>query len=105
MADEADKAVNVSEPGMIFHNFDSDQSDHHKFVWSEVYRQSSDFLFYANNPPVKEYVKKQGELTSYFAIEVYGNISNDVVEKIKSMDIPFIHFKTTCVGYVRRQYF
>ena len=90
---------------MIFHNFDSDTSDTHKFVWSEVYKQSSIFLFHANNPPVKEYVKKRGKLASYFAIEVYGNISNDVVEKIKSMDIPFTHFKTTRVGYVRRQYF
>ncbi len=27
IADEADKAVYTSEPGMIFHNFDSDPSD------------------------------------------------------------------------------
>ena len=44
-------------------------------------------------------------MASYFAIEIYGNISNDVVEKTKSMGIPFTHFKTTSVGYVRKQYF
>ena len=105
IADEADRAVQASEPGMIFHNFDSDPSNPHKFVWSEVYRQSSDFLFHANNPPVQEYVKKHSELASYFAIEVYGNISDDVVKKIKSMEMPFTHFKTTCVGYVKEQFF
>ena len=105
IADEADRAVQASEPGMIFHNFDSDPSNPHKFVWSEVYRQSSDFLFHASNPPVQEYVKKHSELASYFAIEVYGNISDDVVKKIKSMEMPFTHFKTTCVGYVREQFF
>ena len=105
IAYEADRAVQASEPGMIFHNFDSDPSNPHKFVWSEVYRQSSDFLFHANNPPVQEYVKKYSELASYFAIEVYGNISDDVVKKIKSMEIPFTQFKTTSVGYVREHFF
>ena len=70
-----------------------------------MYRQSSDFLFHANNPPAQEYIQKHDELASYFAIEIYGNISYDVVEKIKSMEIPFTHFKTTPVGYVRKQYF
>ena len=90
---------------MIFHNFDSDPSNPHKFVWSEVYRQSSDFLFHANSLSLKEYVEKHSELASYFAIEVYGNIPYDLVKKIKSMEIPFTHFKTTSEGYVKEQFF
>ena len=37
---------------MLFHNFDQDSTDPHKLVWSEVYRQSDDFLFHADNPPM-----------------------------------------------------
>ncbi len=44
IADTADKAVQASEPGMLFNNFDADPNDSHKFVWSEVYRRNSDFL-------------------------------------------------------------
>ena len=50
-------------------------------------------------------MEKHSELASYFAIEVYGNIPYDLVKKIKSMEIPFTHFKTTSVGYVKEQFF
>ena len=58
IAEAADKAVEKTEEGMLFHNFDRDPDDQHKFVWTEVYRKSSDFLFHAANPPVQDYVEK-----------------------------------------------
>ena len=49
--------VEKTEDGMLFHSFDRDPDDQHKFVWTEVYRKSDDFLFHADNPPVQEYVE------------------------------------------------
>ncbi len=58
IAAAADVAVEKSEPGMLFHSFDADPDDDHKFVWTEIYRSSNDFIAHADNPPVQEYVKK-----------------------------------------------
>ena len=105
IAESADKAVEETEEGMLFHNFDRDPDDPHKFVWTEVYRKSSDFLFHADNPPVQDYVEKHAELATHFFIEIYGNVSQAVIDKIKSLGIPLKHFATTCVGYVRSEMF
>ncbi len=105
LAAEADKAVERTEEGMLFHNFDADPDDPHNFVWTEVYRKSSDFLFHADNPPVQDYVEKHAELATHFFIEIYGNVSQAVIDKIKSLGIPLKHFATTCVGYVRSEMF
>ena len=105
LAAEADKAVERTEEGMLFHNFDADPDDPHKFVWTEVYRNSSDFLFHADNPPVQDYVEKHAELATHFSIDIYGNVSQAVIDKIKSLGIPVKHFATTCVGYVRSERF
>ena len=105
IAAEADKAVEKTEEGMLFHNLDSDPDDAHKFVWTEVYRKSEDFLFHVDNPPVQSYVRKHGELATHFSIEIYGNVSQAVIDKIKSLGISLKHFATTCVGYVRSERF
>jgi len=105
IAAEADKAVEKTEEGMLFHNFDADPDDPHKFVWTEVYRKSEDFLFHADNPPVQEYVAKHSELATHFSIEIYGNVSQEVIDKINSLEIPLKHFATTSVGYVRSERF
>ena len=105
IAKDADNAVNKSEPGMLLHNFDADPNDKHKFVWTEVYRNSADFLFHADNPPVQDYVNKHAELADHFSIEIYGNVSCAVIDKIEKLGIPLAHFKTTSVGYVRSEYF
>ena len=57
--------IKVKE-GMLFHNFDADPDDQNKFVWTEIYRKSEDFLFHADNPPVQEYVTKHSELATHF---------------------------------------
>ena len=105
IAAEADKAVEKTEEGMLFHNFDADPDDPSKFVWTEVYRKSEDFLFHADNPPVQDYVAKHSELATHFSIEIYGNVSQEVIDKINSLEIPLKHFATTSVGYVRSERF
>ena len=98
IAAEADKAVEKTEEGMLFHNFDADPDDPHKFVWTEVYRKSEDFLFHADNPPVQDYVAKHSELATHFSIEIYGNVSQEVIDKINFLEIPLKHFASTSVG-------
>ena len=105
IAEAVDKAVEKTEEGMLFHSFDRDPDDQNKFVWTEVYRKSDDFLFHVDNPPVEEYVEKHAELATHFSIEIYGDVSNEVIEKINSREIPLKHFATTSVGYIRSERF
>ena len=105
IAAEADKAVEKTEEGMLFHNFDADPDDPNKFVWTEVYRKSEDFLFHVDNLPVQDYVAKHSELATHFSIEIYGNVSQEVIDKINFLEIPLKHFATTSVGYVRSERF
>ena len=85
---EIAEKVEKTEEGMLFHSFDRDPDNQHKFVWTEVYRKSDDFLFHADNPPVLEYVEKHAELATHFSIEIYGNVSNEVIETNNSREIP-----------------
>ena len=105
IAEDVDRAVKNTEEGMLLHTFDRDPDDPHKFVWTEVYRKSDDFLFHADNPPVLEYVEKHAELATHFSIEIYGNVSNEVIEAINSREIPLKHFASTSVGYIRSERF
>ena len=79
IAEEVDNAVQESEPGMLFHNFDKDPDDPLGFVWSEVYTDSEALIAHINNPPVQAYVEKHDELADTFEIEVYGNLSEDAI--------------------------
>ena len=103
IADEVDNAVQESEPGMLFHNFDKDPDDPLGFVWSEVYTDSDALIAHINNPPVQAYVEKHDELADTFEIEVYGNLSEDAISAVKAVEVPFKHFKSTDVGYVREE--
>ena len=105
IAEKVNKSVEKTEEGMLFHSFDRDPDDQHKFIWTEVYRKSDDFLFHADNPPVQEYVEKHAELATHFSIEIYGNVSNEVIETINSREIPLKHFASTSVGYIRSERF
>lgn len=105
IANSVDNAVEASEPGMLFHNFDSDPEDPLAFTWTEVYSNSNAFIKHDANPPVQEYVTKHAELADGFTIEVYGNVSQEVIETINRLGIPLKHFKTTKVGYVRAKNF
>lgn len=105
IAEEVDNAVQESEPGMLFHNFDKDPDDPLGFVWSEVYTGSEALIAHINNPPVQAYVEKHDELADTFEIEVYGNLSEDAISAVKALEVPFKHFKSTDVGYVREESF
>ena len=105
IANSVDNAVEASEPGMLFHNFDSDPEDPLAFTWTEVYSNSKAFIKHDANPPVQEYVTKHAELADGFTIEVYGNVSQEVIYNINRLVIPLKHFKTTKVGYVRTKNF
>jgi autoinducer 2-degrading protein len=105
IAEEVDNAVQESEPGMLFHNFDKDPDDPLGFVWSEVYTGSDALIAHINNPPVQAYVEKHDELADTFEIEVYGNLSEDAISAVKALEVPFKHFKSTDVGYVREESF
>ena len=102
---EIAEKVEKTEEGMLFHSFDRDPDNQHKFVWTEVYRKSDDFLFHVDNPPVEEYVEKHAELATHFSIEIYANVSNAVIEKINSLEIPLKHFASSSVGYIRSERF
>ena len=105
IAKEADNAVNASEPDMLIHTFDQDPTDPLEFTWSEVYRTSEAMVHHINNPPVVAYVEKHQEIADKFEIEVYGNITDETIKAIKALNVPFKHFKTTEVGYIRTEKF
>ena len=104
-AQTVDQAVEKTEPGMLFHNFDSDPKDPLAFTWTEVYKNSKAFLTHTSNPPVLEYVGQHGELGDGFSIEIYGNVSEAVLKNIAELGFPLTHYKTTRVGYVREESF
>ena len=105
IAKEADDAVNASEPDMLIHTFDQDPTDPLEFTWSEVYRTSEAMVHHINNPPVVSYLEKHQEIADKFEIEVYGNISDETIKAIEDLNVPFKHFKTTKVGYIRHEIF
>ena len=105
IAKEADDAVNASEPDMLIHTFDQDPTDPLEFTWSEVYRTSEAMVHHINNPPVVAYVEKHQEIADKFEIEVYGNITDETIKAIEDLNVPFKHFITTKVGYIRKEKF
>ena len=90
---------------MLIHTFDQDPTDRLEFTWSEVYRNSEAMVHHLNNPPVQDYVKKHDEIADKFEIEVYGNITEETIKAIENTNVPFKHFKTTEVGYIRKKIF
>ena len=106
IAQEVDEAVYESEPGMLFHNFDMhpDGANSGKFVWSEVYLNSEALIAHINNPPVQAYVEKHAELAETFEIEVYGNLSDDAIDAVEGLGVPFKHFRTSAVGFIREDF-
>jgi len=105
IAGKTDKAVEADEPGMLHHTFDQDPTDPLEFTWSEGYRTSEAMVHHINNPPVVAYVEKHQEIADKFEIEVYGNITDETIKAIEDLNVPFKHFKTTDVGYIRTEKF
>ena len=82
----------------MFHNFDHDPDYQQKFVLKAVYRTSHDFLIPWDNSLVQEDVEKQMKLAMHFSIEIYGNVSDEVIQKTNSLEFPLKHFATSSVG-------
>ena len=101
IADTVDQITQAEEPGMLFHNFDQDPSDPLRFTWSEIYENSDALLVHFGASYAADYVAKSNELADSFEIEIYGNLSREAEETVRSFGFPFKHFKTTRVGYSR----
>ena len=101
IAAKVDAEVENSEPGMLFHNFDADPSDPLSFTWTEVYKNDEALIAHINNPPVQRYVEQHAQLGDGFEIEIYGKLEKEAIEAVKALGVPFKHFVTTDVGYVR----
>ena len=101
IANDVDLITKQEEPGMLMHNFDQDPTDPLKFTWSEVYENSEALLVHFGASYAGEYVAKSNELADSFEIEIYGDLSNEAIETVKSFGLPFKHFTTSRVGFAR----
>jgi len=101
IANDVDLITEQEEPGMLMHNFDQDPTDPLKFTWSEVYENSAALLVHFGASYAGEYVAKSNELADSFEIEIYGDLSNEAIETVKSFGLPFKHFTTSRVGFAR----
>ncbi|MDC6459225.1 antibiotic biosynthesis monooxygenase [Luminiphilus sp.] len=100
LSEAADEAVKTSEPGMLLHTFDQDPSDPFGFVWTEVYANSAALIFHLNNPPLQKYLADVSPLLDNFTVELYGEVSAEAVNMLRSTGTPTSHFQSK-FGYVR----
>lgn len=101
---EIDDIVNETEPGMLFHDLNCDSNDSCLFTWTEILKNSTSFVFHLSSPFVKETIKKQVDLIDEWSIEIYGNVSSEVIGMVEELEVPYKYFKTTGVNYVRDFY-
>ena len=100
LSEAADEAVKASEPGMLLHTFDQDPSDPLGFVWTEVYANSAALAFHLENPPLQKYLADVNPLLDSFTVELYGEVSAEVVNILRFIGTPTTHFDSK-FGYVR----
>ena len=100
LSEAADTAVEASEPGMLLHTFDQDPNDPLGFVWTEVYANSAALIFHLENPPLQRYLTDISPLLDAFTVELYGEVSADAVDMLRSTGTPTTHFESE-FGYVR----
>ena len=100
LSEAADKAVKASEPGMLLHTFDQDPSDPLGFVWTEVYAHSAALIFHLENPPLQKYLADVSPLLDSFTVELYGEVSAQAINMLRSTGTPTIYFQSK-FGYVR----
>ena len=100
LSEAADEAVKASEPGMLLHTFDQDPSNPLGFVWTEVYANSAALIFHLENPPLQKYLADVSPLLNSFTVELYGEVSVEAVNMLRSTGTPTSHFQSK-FGYVR----
>lgn len=96
----ADEAVKATEPGMLLHTFDQDPNDPLGFVWTEVYADSDALIFHLENPPLQQYLADVSPLLDSFTVELYGDVSQESIEKLRATGTPTIHYRSR-FGYIR----
>lgn len=96
----ADIAVKSSEPGMLLHTFDQDPGDPLGFVWTEVYENSAALIFHLENPPLQQYLGEVSPLLDSFTVELYGDVSEEAVNLLRSTGTPTVHYESK-FGYIR----
>ena len=94
LAEQTDKLVNDTEPGMLHHTFDSDPDDPDKFVWSEVYANDQAFIDHLNNPCVGTYLEKHADLALSFEVEIFGTLSEDTKDRISTLNLPVKYYES-----------
>jgi quinol monooxygenase YgiN len=100
IADETDKGVQDSEPGMLHHTFDVSEDDDHAFTWSEVYQNDAALEAHLANPVVGTYLQKHAEVCESFSVEIYGTLSAQTAKAAKALPFPVKIWKTA-LGYSR----
>ena len=100
LAKITDDLVNRSEPQMLHHTFDQDIDNATLFTWSELYANDNALIYHINNPVVIDYLEKHIELSESFTIEVYGTISNDCENLLRSLNFPLKLYRSVC-GYTK----
>ena len=105
IADDVDKVTKRYEPGMLFHNFDADPDNPLGFNWTEVYSNSEALVIHLTADYALDYVGKHNELADSFSVEIYGDLSEEAINAVLGLGLPFNHFKTTRGGYVRENKF
>ena len=83
---------------MLFRKFDHDPYYQQKFVSTAVYRESGVFLFRGDISLVQGDVEKHMKLAMHFSIEIYGNVSDEVIQKVNSLEFPLKLFATSSGG-------
>ena len=101
IAATVDAEVEKSEHGMLFHNFDADPSDPYAFTWTEVYRNDAALIAHQENPPVGAYLEAHAELGDGFEVEIFGRLADETIAAVNGLGIPWKHYVTTRVGFVR----
>lgn len=100
LSEAADMAVKATEPGMLVHTFDQHPTDPLGFVWTEVYADSDALIFHLENPPLQKYLADVSPLLDNFTVELYGEVSVEAVNMLRSTGTPTSHFQSK-FGYVR----
>ena len=95
-----DAQVERGEPGMLLHTFDADPDDALGFVWTEVYANSAALIFHLENPPLQKYLADVSPLLDSFTVELYGEVSAEAINMLRSTGTPTTHFQSK-FGYVR----
>ena len=71
-----------------------------RYIWTEVYADSLALIFHLENPPLQKYLNDVSPLLDSFTVELYGSISAEAVQMLRTTGTPTTHYETK-FGYIR----